>query len=135
MYHGINIMNGPTSSKSACKKFLPYPLWPWLFRHDYFSHSLLIISWYVSRSLWELLLHPFILFSEFHRSWWAALSSICQTGILSMDSSYFIEKYFADHSKVLLVCALITINLRFTISYRLQSFFRVILTIKVPFPI
>ena len=75
-----------------------------------FYHSLWTILCYVSRSLWNLLFCPFIqwsLFSDFRRSRWAALCCTCQTGILSMD--YFIEKYFADHSKVFLVCALITL--------------------------
>ena len=70
-------------------------------------HSLWTILWYVSRSLRDLSPQPSISCFDFYRSWWAALCCTCQTGILSMD--YFIEKYFADHSKVFLVCALITL--------------------------
>ena len=43
-----------------------------------FYHNLWAILWYVSRSLWNLSLHPSILFSDFHRSWWAALSSLAE---------------------------------------------------------
>ena len=42
---------------------------------------------------------------------------------------YFIEKYFADHSKVFLVCALITLSHSFTFNF--QSFFKLILMIKL----
>jgi len=49
-------------------------------------------------------------------------------GFLSID--YFIEKYFTDHSSVFLVCALITLSHSYT--FHFQSFFKLILMIKLP---
>ena len=71
-----------------------------------FYHSLWTILWYVFKIFMKSFILSIRLFSDFRRSLWAALCCTCQTGILSMD--YFIEKYFADHSEVFLVCALIT---------------------------